>query len=119
MGKFGKTLNVVKQEAVKAWKKLANPTVGRGKTAFPRSQKEQETLGVRLDYDGEVTQDGIQYHKYQIQPNAGKVPTSIEQWRKKNGGTHAVMGSIFVKKDGTKEEVDAGVTEGLDSIEGM
>lgn len=86
MRKFGKTLDVVKKEAVKAWKKLANPTVSRGTTAFPRSRKEQEALGVRLDYDGEVTKNNIQYHKYQIQPNAGKVLTSIEQWRKKNGG---------------------------------
>jgi hypothetical protein len=119
MGKFGKSLDLVKKEALKAWKKLANPTISRGKTAFPKSQKDQERLGVRLDYDGEVTKQGVQYHKYQIQPNAGKVPTSIEQWRKKNGGTHAVMGSIYVKKNGTEKEVDAGIAEGLDSIEGM
>ncbi|PVH70595.1 hypothetical protein DL98DRAFT_597699 [Cadophora sp. DSE1049] len=66
-----------------------------------------------------VTRNGTQYHKYQIQPNAGKVPTSIENWRKKIGGTHAVMGSVFVKKDGTEEDVEAGVKEGLDEIEGM
>ncbi|KAH8589056.1 hypothetical protein B0O99DRAFT_692931 [Bisporella sp. PMI_857] len=55
---------------------------------------------------------------YSARPNAGKVPTSIENWRK-NGGTHAVMGSIFVKKGGTQEKVEAGVKEGLDEIEGM
>ena len=119
MGSFGKTLTVVKSDAVKAWKKLAKPTVSRGETAFPKSQKDQQRLGVRFDYDGEVTRNGTQYHKYQVQPNAGKVPTSIENWKKKNGGTHAVMGSIFVKRDGTQEDVEAGVKEGLDEIEGM
>lgn len=111
-------MTAVKKEALNSWKKLAKPTVGRGKVAFPSAPKDRERLGVRFDYDGEVVRDGIQCHKYQVQPNAGKVPTSIENWRKKNGGTHAVMGDIFVKKDGTEEDVEAGVEEGLAEIGG-
>jgi hypothetical protein len=64
MGNFGKTLTAVEKEAVMAWKKLARPTVGRGKTTFPNSQKELQRLGVRFGYDGEVTRDGTQYHEY-------------------------------------------------------
>jgi hypothetical protein len=29
------------------------------------------------------------------------------------------MGSVFVKKDGTEDDVEAGVKEGLHEIEGM
>jgi hypothetical protein len=36
-----------------AWKKLGKPTVGRGKTQWPKKTSEQESQGVRFDYDGE------------------------------------------------------------------
>ena len=111
-------MNVVKNEAVKAWEKLANPTVSRGKTAFPKSQKEQERLGIRLYYDGGVTQMVSNTTNIRFSQMPKRPLPQIEQWKKKNGGTHAVMGSIYVK-DGTEEEVDTCVTEGLDSIEGL
>jgi hypothetical protein len=47
------------------WKKLVDPTIGRGKTAWPKSQAELERIGVRFDYDGEVTEDSVVCHKYQ------------------------------------------------------
>lgn len=45
---------------------------------------------------------------FQIQPNAGKVPSTIREWREKNGGTHAVMGVMYVKKGGSVDDVAAG-----------
>jgi hypothetical protein len=38
-----------------AWKKLGKPTVGRGKTQWPKKTSEQESQGVRFDCDGEIT----------------------------------------------------------------
>ncbi|KAF1835736.1 hypothetical protein BDW02DRAFT_567776 [Decorospora gaudefroyi] len=62
-------------------KKFTDVTVGRGKTVYPKSSADQERVGVRWDYDGEVSRaDGV-YNKFQMQPNAGKVPSSIRQWR--------------------------------------
>jgi hypothetical protein len=53
--------------------------------------------GVRWDYDGEITKDdGNLYHKFQLQPNAGKIPSSVKQWRENNGGTHAVMAVMYI-----------------------
>lgn len=63
-----------------AWKKLSQPTISRGKTAWPKGTADLERYGVRFDYDGEVTQNGQIFDKYQLQPNAGKVPASIEEW---------------------------------------
>ena len=98
------------------WKKFANPTASRGKTVFPKTSAQQQSLGVRWDYDGQVTRsDGI-YHKFQMQPNSGNVPASIKQWREKNGGTHAVMADVFVKKDGTQQDVEEALKKGIDSI---
>lgn len=87
------------------WTKFSNPSAGRGKTVFPTGSKDQENLGVRWDYDGETNIGGDTYHKFQMQPNAGKIPAGIKDWRERNGGTHAVMASAYVKKDGTKEDV--------------
>jgi hypothetical protein len=100
-----------------AWKKLATPTVSRGKTAWPKSQPELERYGVRFDYDGEVEHDGQKFHKYQLQPNAGKIPASIEDWRNKNGGTHGVMTSIMVRQDATKEEVAQAVDDAIKKVQ--
>ena len=51
------------------------------------------------------------------QANAGKVPSSIKQWRESNGGTHAVMATGYVKKDGTKEDVEKGLYEAANSVD--
>ena len=78
-------------------------------TAFPKTPAQQERFGVRYDYDGEITgEDGTTYHK---QPNAGKTPTSIKRWKEKEGGTHAVMANVFVKKHGTKADVKDALVE--------
>ncbi|KAL9003733.1 MAG: hypothetical protein Q9188_003420 [Gyalolechia gomerana] len=60
----------------------------------------QETIGVRFDFDGEVTEtDGV-YNKFNVQPNAGKLPLTFKNWRDRNEGTHAIMTTALVKKDG-------------------
>lgn len=64
-------------------------------------------------------QDGATYHKYQCQPNAGNIPSSIKDWREANGGTHAVMTSIYIKPDSTKEEVEAVINEAVKGISGV
>ena len=121
---FGDTRNLSKaiQRATQAavegntWKKFVDPTAIRGKTVFPKGQADQERLGVRWDYDGEVTKaDGV-YHKFQMQPNAGKVPSSIEDWKRKHGGTHAVMATALVKKDGSKDDVKQGLEKAAKDV---
>lgn len=116
--KMQKTLKNAVSKAVEGntWKKFTNPSAGRGKTAFPKGQAEQERVGVRWDYDGEVVKGDNTYHKFQMQPNAGKVPSSIKRWREDHGGTHAVMATALVKKDGSKEEVEAGLAEATESV---
>jgi hypothetical protein len=97
--------------------KFTQPKISRGKTAFPSGPQLQKQLGVRYDYDGEVTKGGIDCHKYNLQPNAGnEVPSSIKRWREKNGGTHAVMASVYVKKDGSKEDVEKALEEAHKSV---
>lgn len=98
------------------WKKFANVSVSRGQTVFPKSKADQERLGVRWDYDGEVTKSDGVYHKLQMQPNAGKVPSSIEEWKRKHGGTHAVMATALVKKGGTKDDVQQGLEEAAKDV---
>jgi hypothetical protein len=42
-------------------------------------EAEQERIGVRWDVDGGVSKaDGV-YSKFQMQPNTGKIPSSIKQ----------------------------------------
>lgn len=107
-----KWLSKIADAVVKnSWKKLANPTVGRGKTAWPKSQADLLKYGIRLDYDGVVTVGGVEFHKYQCQPNAGKVASSVREWREKNGGTHAVITSVLVKKGATEKEVGEAVSK--------
>lgn len=51
-----------------------------------------------------------------MQANSGKVPAAIGKWKKDHGGTHAVMATAYVKKDGDKNDVNEGLTEGVDNI---
>lgn len=115
---IGKSLGKSVAKAVEGntWKKFTNPSAGRGKTVHPKGKAEQESIGTRWDYDGEVSRADGTYHKFQLQANAGKVPSSIKQWRDANGGTHAVMATGYVKKDGTKEDVEKGLTEAAKSV---
>jgi len=100
-------------------KKFFLPTASRGKTVWPKTAAELLRYGVRWDYDGVVTkEDGKEYHKYQLQPNAGKIPSSIKQWRDKNGGTHAVMTTLYIPK-GIEPEADVfekAMAEAIDNI---
>jgi hypothetical protein len=101
------------------WQKLSSPTASRGKTAFPKKPADQQRLGVRFDYDGVIEKDGTEYHKYQMQANAGDdIPSSIKNWRNANGGTHAIMSDVYVKKDGTKEDVEEGLKDAIDKVRG-
>lgn len=100
---MNKVLDKARSAATHAAKKLTNVSVSRGQTAYPKKQKDLENIGIRWDYDGEIEYNGALYNKFQVQPNAGKVSSTIRHWREKNGGTHAVM-----KKGGTEEDVAAG-----------
>lgn len=104
-------------EAVKGntWIKFANPSAARGKTAFPKTQAEQERYGIRFDYDTLVKQDGQEYHTFKMQPNQGKIPSSIKNWRDKNG-TDAVMATVWVKKDATMEEVEKALQDAREAF---
>lgn len=107
-----KVLNKIRQEVVtNAWKKLVNPKVERGKTAWPKSQADLLRFGIRFDYDGIVTVNGKEFHKYQCQPNAGKIDSSLQKWKKQHGGTHATITSILIKKGGTEQDVDDAITK--------
>ncbi|PGH34812.1 hypothetical protein GX50_02373 [[Emmonsia] crescens] len=99
-----------------ASKKFTSVTAIRGGTAYPKKPSELLNLGIRWDFDGEVTINGVVYNKFQVQPNAGKVPPSVSEWRRKNGGTHAVMGSMFVKKGGSADDVKSAWDEFTDGF---
>lgn len=102
------------------WKKLLNPTVLRGNTAWPKQSGDQEKHGVRYDYDGEKEIDGVVYHKYQMQANAGdKIPSTIKNWRgKAEGGTHAVMAVVLIPKGGGKNDVKEALERAHKGIRG-
>ncbi|KAL8707351.1 MAG: hypothetical protein Q9220_007611 [cf. Caloplaca sp. 1 TL-2023] len=93
------------------WKKFVRVSVNPGNTVWPKTPEELEAVGVCWDYVCEVTRtDGI-YHKFKMQANKGKIPQTIQEWAQKNGGTYAVMAVMFVKKDGTKEDVEDGMRD--------
>ena len=100
-----KAFNNARSAIVESAGKFTKVSVGRGKTVYPKTPKDLENLGIRYDYDGETDYDGVLYNKFQVQPNAGKVDSTIRRWREKKGGTHAVMGVMYVKKDGSVEDV--------------
>ncbi|KAK9581697.1 hypothetical protein V6Z93_008900 [Aspergillus fumigatus] len=71
------------------------------------------------DYDGIVTKDdGKEYHKYQLQPNAGKIPSTIKEWRDNNGGTHAVIATMYIEK-GSEPDDNAFEAAVKSSLEGL
>jgi hypothetical protein len=113
-----KSVNSAVSKAIdgNTWKKFTEVSVARGKTVFPKSSADQERVGVRWDYDGQISRlDGV-YNKFQMQPNAGKIPSSIKQWREANGGTHSVMASAYVKQGGSKDDVKKGLEEAAKSV---
>lgn len=80
-------------------RKFFKPSVSKGKTVWPKTSADLLRYGVRWDYDGVVTYENKKCHKFQLQPNAGKIPSTIKQWRDKNGGTHAVIGVMYIPVD--------------------
>lgn len=62
--------------------------------------------------------NGKEYYKYQLQPNTGKIPSSIKQWRDKNGGTHAVTTTLFIPKglEPEAEVFEQAMEEAVESI---
>ncbi|GAM88999.1 hypothetical protein ANO11243_070330 [Dothideomycetidae sp. 11243] len=104
--------------ATSAAKKFTDVSVPRGKTAFPKTSKDLENLGLRWDFDGEVVRDGKSYNKFQVQTNSGKIPSTLKDWQRENGGTHAVMGTMYVKKEGDKDDVKEGFDEFVKSFKG-
>jgi hypothetical protein len=80
-------------------RKFFKPTVGRGKTVWPKTAADLLRHGVRWDYDGIVTYNNTECHRFQLQPNAGKIPSTIKEWREKNGGTYAVIAVMHIPVD--------------------
>ncbi|KAI0072590.1 hypothetical protein K474DRAFT_1726713 [Panus rudis PR-1116 ss-1] len=103
-----------------AWKKFVNPSVNRGKTVWPQKSVDQQRFGIRFDYDKVVKKPGddtTEYHLFKMQPNSGDgIPSSIKQYRNKYG-TDAVMAQVWVKKDGTKEDVEAALNESFKQVQ--
>ncbi|KAB8356451.1 hypothetical protein FH972_024034 [Carpinus fangiana] len=95
------------------WKKLIRPTVPVHGTAWPKTQPELQKYGIRFDYAGKFEKLNKTYHRFQAQVNAGKIPASWEDWRKRNGGTHAIVATIEVPEDGTADDVQ----EALEAVE--
>jgi hypothetical protein len=63
-----------------------------------------------------LTRAMVFYHKLQMQPNAGKVPPSIKEWKRKHDGSHAIMATALVKKGGTKDDVQEGLEEAVKGV---
>ncbi|KAF2796145.1 hypothetical protein K505DRAFT_238405, partial [Melanomma pulvis-pyrius CBS 109.77] len=73
-------------------------------------------IGVRFDYDDEVTQNGIVLHKFQWKPNAGKITASLKYWRERHRGTDSVITTVIIKRGGTKSEVVQAVEEAMSNV---
>ncbi|PPR04291.1 hypothetical protein CVT26_004078 [Gymnopilus dilepis] len=106
-----------------AWKKLADPTVGRGATALPRSSSVAQKIGLRLDYDGYVEkgEEKVKYHRYKLQVNAGNsIPLAFKKWRdSQENGTHAVMATIEIRHGADKDEIFEALKEGTKNVRGV
>ncbi|KAL8726442.1 MAG: hypothetical protein Q9166_006720 [cf. Caloplaca sp. 2 TL-2023] len=106
------------------WQKLATCKVNPGVAAWPKGAQNQTRIGVRFDYECDVvvTEDkpdgstiSTTYHQYDVQPNAGDIPTTPKAFRDKHG-THATMAKALIKKDGTKEDVELGIKELIEAL---
>ncbi|EER29466.1 hypothetical protein CPC735_071480 [Coccidioides posadasii C735 delta SOWgp] len=99
-------------------RKFFKPTVARGKTVWPKNPADLLRYGVRWDYDGINKHNGVDCHRYQLQPNAGKIPSTIKEWRDKNGGTHAVITVMHIPVDTEPdtEIFESSAKEALDNM---
>lgn len=94
------------------YKKLIRPTISLHGTAFPKTKPDLEKLGVRFDFAGTIEEQGKKLHCFQVQVNAGKIPTSWKQWRQKHEkGTHGIVATIKVPDNGTKDDVQAALDD--------
>lgn len=75
-------------------RKFFAPKVGRGKTIWPLTDKQLLRYGFWWDFDGVFTKEEGDFFKYQLQLNAGKIPSTLALWRKTIGGTHATLTSM-------------------------
>jgi hypothetical protein len=46
-----------------------------------------------------------------------KIPASIEDWKKKNGGIHEVMTSVMIRQDATKKEVTQAIDDAIKMVQ--
>lgn len=122
MGNFAKkilsTVDVIASKPADV-RKFFKPTAARGKTVWPKNPADLLRYGIRWDYDGIVTHNGVDCHRYQLQPNAGKIPSTIKDWRDKNGGTHAVIAvmHIPVGTEPDSKALESAAKEGLANIQ--
>lgn len=73
-----------------------------------------EQLGVRFNFAGTIEKNGRKFHRFQVQVNAGKIPTSWKQWRQKHEkGTHGIVATVEIPDNGSEEEVQ----EALDAVD--
>ena len=98
-----------------------NPTVGRGLTAWLKKPDEQKWYGVHYNYNGVIDINGVEYHKFQMQPNAGDdILSTIKNWRSStDGGTHAIMADVYVPRNADKEAVQEALEKANKGIWGV
>ena len=83
------------------WSQESKEEVDFGSKQANAAAKKLESLGAIVYPPGK--KDEVDCHKSNLQPNAGEdIPSAIKSWRQDNGGTHKVMATVYVKKDGTK-----------------
>jgi hypothetical protein len=75
---FKKVFGVVQVISLKPsdLRKFFKPSVSRGKTVWPKTSADLLRYGVRWDYDGVVPYENKKCNKFQLQPNAGKIPST-------------------------------------------
>ncbi|KAL8897817.1 MAG: hypothetical protein Q9207_007007 [Kuettlingeria erythrocarpa] len=116
---------------------MATKQFNKVKTICVQSGGLQERVGLRADFDrevvvkeevirkDEVTQEEeavveeVIYNEHKVQPNQGEISSFLKEWRDKNGGTHAVMATLRVKKGGDKADVENAWDEVADVVKGV
>lgn len=63
---------------------------------FPKGQSDLEKMGFRSDFAGTIERSGKNYHRFQVQVNAGgKIPMSWKDWRQRYAiGTDAIVTTL-------------------------
>ena len=104
----------------KGWEKLTRVTVKEGEIAQPTNPLKRTELGVRFIYIGQVVcEDGI-YNRFFMKPNAGNIQTTLKKWRNWRGqasGAHTTMAEMFVKRNGSKKDVEKGIDRVTEEVD--